>query len=78
MSYVLTKQNQRLIKGLIRSGRYNNQSEVLRAGLRLLAKEELNYLNPPLLSKAQLEEIYAPDKEAEAEELAAAKASSRL
>jgi len=32
MNCVLTKENQRQIEALIRSGRFNNRSEVLRAG----------------------------------------------
>lgn len=77
MNCVLTKENQRQIKALIKSGRFNNRSEVLRAGLWSLMREERSYLHPPALTQKQLEEIYAPDKEADAEELAAARASSR-
>lgn len=37
---VLTESQDELIKGLISSGSYQNASEVLRAGLRLLEREE--------------------------------------
>lgn len=42
---VLTESQDELIKGLISSGRYQNASEVLRAGLRLLEREEASLAN---------------------------------
>jgi len=38
---VLTDQQAELVKELVRSGRYQNASEVLRDGLRLLQRREL-------------------------------------
>ena len=41
MSVSLTAYWQRFVEELIASGRYNNQSEVIRAGLRALEEREL-------------------------------------
>jgi putative addiction module CopG family antidote len=79
MAYVLTERTQKTIARLIKTGRYNNQSEVIRAGLGLLEQKELGYLNPPPIPEEELAKIYREQsKEEEAEEIAAAKASSRL
>jgi hypothetical protein len=40
MNVALTKHFEELIERLIASGRYNNSSEVVRAGLRILDAEE--------------------------------------
>jgi antitoxin ParD1/3/4 len=40
MNIALTKHFQELIERLVASGRYNNSSEVVRAGLRILDAEE--------------------------------------
>ena len=37
---ILTETRDQLVKGLVASGRYQNVSEALRAGLRLLEQEE--------------------------------------
>ncbi|TWB16960.1 antitoxin ParD1/3/4 [Nitrospirillum amazonense] len=37
---VLTDHNERVIEDLVRTGRYQNASEVLRAGLRLIERVE--------------------------------------
>ena len=40
MNIALTKHFEELIARLVESGRYNNSSEVVRAGLRILEEEE--------------------------------------
>jgi putative addiction module CopG family antidote len=40
MNIALTKHFEELIERLVASGRYNNSSEVVRAGLRILDEEE--------------------------------------
>ena len=40
MNIALTKHSEELIARLVASGRYNNSSEVVRAGLRILDAEE--------------------------------------
>ena len=77
MAHALAKENESFIRRMIRSGRYNNQSEVVRDALRRMEKEESGYLNPPPLTPAQLEEAYAPDPEADAQERAVGRAAFR-
>jgi len=60
MNCVLTKENQRQIEALIRSGRFNNRSEVLRAGLRSLLREEQGFPQPKPMTQKEFEEVYAP------------------
>ncbi|ASG19782.1 type II toxin-antitoxin system ParD family antitoxin [Nitrospirillum viridazoti] len=40
---VLTDHHEQVIEDLVRSGRYQNASEVLRAGLRLIEREEAQH-----------------------------------
>ena len=74
-SISLSKRLGQVIKRLKASGRYHNSSEVVRAGLRLLEKHEINdYLNVAPLPAGTLEKIYAEETPAErqAERTAAA------
>jgi putative addiction module CopG family antidote len=76
MAFVLTKRYEDLVARLIGTGRYNNQSEVVRAGLRLLEEKELGYLPPVSLRPAELEAFYAgQSKSQRKEERRAVKAS---
>ena len=77
MAHALAKENEAFIRRMIRSGRYNNQSEVVRDALRRMEREEADFLNPPPLTREQLEEAYAGDSEAEAQERAVGRAAFR-
>ncbi len=59
MAFALAKENEEFIERMIRMGRFNNQSEVVREALRRMEKEENSYLNPPVLSPQQLQEVYS-------------------
>ena len=73
MAYVLAKENEAFIEQMLKLGRFNNQSEVVREALRRMEREESSYLNPPPLTEQQLREIYGPNPEAERQERVAAR-----
>ena len=75
MAHALAKENEAFIRRMVKSGRYNNQSEVVRAALRRLEEDEASYLNPPPLTPAQAERIYGPNPEEEARENAVGRAA---
>ena len=68
MAFALAKKQTEFIKRMIRSGRYNSQSEVVRAALRRLEAEESDYLTPPVLTGAQIQGIYGPNAETDGRE----------
>jgi putative addiction module CopG family antidote len=68
MAFALAKEQLAFIKRMIRSGRYNSQSEVVRVALRRLEEQEFDYLNPPVLTEAQIERIYGPKADEDARE----------
>ncbi len=72
----LTKRFDDLVLRLVKTGRYNNQSEVLRAGLRLLEEKEFGYLPRPPISNAELEKFYASQSRADRQSEKAATAAS--
>jgi putative addiction module CopG family antidote len=65
MAFALAKEQTQFIARMIRSGRYNSQSEVVRAALRRLEEEESDYLTPPVLTPVQIERIYGPNADEE-------------
>jgi putative addiction module CopG family antidote len=73
MAFALAKENEVFIERMIKQGRFNNQSEVVREALRRMEREETSYLNPPPLTQSQLKEIYGPNPEAERREQLAAR-----
>jgi Arc/MetJ-type ribon-helix-helix transcriptional regulator len=58
MAFALAKQQKEFIGRMIRKGRFNSQSEVVREALRRMEAAEIDYLNPPPLTPAQVESIY--------------------
>ncbi len=61
MGYALAREQQRYVGRLVRSGRFNNQSEVVREAIRRMEREETAYLTPPPLTPLQVEAIYGPE-----------------
>lgn len=61
MGYAFGHGQQRFVGRLVKSGRYNNQSEVVREALRRMERQETDYLTPPPLTPAQIEAIYETD-----------------
>jgi len=72
VAFALAKENEAFIERMIKLGRFNNQSEVVREALRRMEREETSYLNPPPLTQSQWKEIYGPNPEAERQERLAA------
>jgi putative addiction module CopG family antidote len=68
MAYALAKENEAFIERMLKLGRFNNQSEVVREALRRMEREESTYPNPPPLTETQLREVYGPNPEAERQE----------
>jgi putative addiction module CopG family antidote len=68
MAFALAKEQREFIARMIRKGRFNSQSEVVRAALRRLEDSESAYLNPPPLTPAQVQSIYGHNGKEEARE----------
>ena len=58
MGYSLAKAQQHYVLALVKAGRFNNQSEVVREALRRMQTADLDYLLPPPLTPAQVKAIY--------------------
>jgi Arc/MetJ-type ribon-helix-helix transcriptional regulator len=75
MAHALAKENEAFIRRMVRSGRFNNQSEVVREALRRMEVEVAEFLNPPPLTAAQVEAIYGPNPAGEKREKAFGRAA---
>ena len=68
MAFAIAKEQIQFINRMIRQGRYNNQSEVVRAALRRLEEAESDYLTPPVLTAAQAARMYGANRKEETRE----------
>lgn len=75
MAFALAKENEAFIDKMVKAGRFNNQSEVVREALRRMEREENSYLNPPPLTAAERRRCFAPNPEDDAKEHAFVKAA---
>ncbi len=67
MGYALAREQQRFVARLVKTGRFNNQSEVVREAIRRMERDETAYLTPAPLTSAQIDAIYSPaDPQADA------------
>lgn len=69
MNADISTRHERFIRRQVRSGRYRNQSEVVRDALARLERdlEGKDYLHPPLLPPGTLEAIYQAETATERE-----------
>lgn len=77
MAHALATENEQFIQRMIRNGRFNNQSEVVREALRRMEREENCYLNPPPLSAEEAERIFAPNPSRDKQEKLGVRKSTR-
>jgi putative addiction module CopG family antidote len=75
MAFALAKQNEVFIERMVRSGRFNNQSEVVREALRRMERDEVSFLNPSPLTEQEAHRMYAPADPSDKRELALARAA---
>ncbi len=61
MGYALAKEQHNFIARLVKTGRFNNQSEAVREAIRRMQREETEYLTPAPLTAVQVEAIYGVD-----------------
>jgi len=73
----LAKENEQFIERMVRQGRFNNQSEVVRDALRRMERAENGYLNPPPLSASEAQVCFASDPMEDAKEHAVVAATQK-
>ena len=77
MAHAWTNYADDIINRLVQSGRYNNRSEVVRAGLRWVEEKAFKYLNTSGVSERALLRAYRRQKKESAAEVAAIRAWRR-
>jgi putative addiction module CopG family antidote len=75
MAFALAGEQKQFIGRMIRNGRFNSQSEVVREALRRMQATESDYLNPPTLTPAQVARIYGRQTREDARERGFGKAA---
>jgi putative addiction module CopG family antidote len=75
MAYALAKENEAFIEKMLKLGRFNNQSEVVREALRRMERQENSYLNPPQLTDEERRQCFARNVNEDTREMALGKAS---
>jgi putative addiction module CopG family antidote len=75
MAFALARENEQFIARMLRRGRFNNQSEVVREALRRMEREETTHLSPPPLTAAEAERAFERDSDGETQEHAFAAAA---
>lgn len=65
VAFALAREQQRFIARMVRVGRFNNQSEVVREALRRMAAAETAYLTPAPWSGREVEQVYGSEDERE-------------
>lgn len=68
MAFALAKEQKQFIGRMIRKGRFNSQSEVVREAVRRMEDSESDYLNPPPLTPVQVQRIYGRNGNEDARE----------
>ncbi|MDQ2867928.1 MAG: ribbon-helix-helix domain-containing protein [Verrucomicrobiota bacterium] len=65
MGYALAREQQDYVARLVKTGRFNNQSEAVREAIRRMQIQETEYLTPAPLTPEQVKLIYGCESKQE-------------